>query len=99
MFLKYIPHGFHRKNIGINHFAFHVSSNEEVGRFYKEFLKPKGIKTLYNSPEPFPEPAFKKTGGSQYGCSGGSGRDCANKFKVASDGINGIKEVDYEKIR
>src|SRR3989344_5476462 len=41
---QYISTGFHRKNIGINHFAFHVSSKEEVDRFAEEFLKPKGIK-------------------------------------------------------
>jgi len=52
---KYIKNGFHRKNTGINHFAFHASSKEEVDRFYKEFLKPKGIKTLYDSPKPFLE--------------------------------------------
>lgn len=52
---KYIKNSFHRKNTGINHFAFHASSKNEVDRFYKEFLKPKGIKTLYDSPKPFPE--------------------------------------------
>ena len=52
---KYIPNKFHRKNTGINHFAFHVSSKEEVNRFYNEFLKPRNINTLYNSPKPFPE--------------------------------------------
>lgn len=52
---KYIKNGFHRKNTGINHFALHTSSKKEVDRFYKEFLKPKGIKTLYNSPKTFPE--------------------------------------------
>lgn len=52
---KYIKNGFHRKNTGINHFAFHVSSKEEVDRFYQEFLKPKDIKTLYESPKSFPQ--------------------------------------------
>lgn len=52
---KYISNGFHRKNTGINHFAFHASSKGEVDRFYKEFLKPRGTKTLYESPKSFPE--------------------------------------------
>jgi len=52
---KYIKNGFHRKNTGVNHFCFHVSSKEEVDRFHEEFLKPRGIKTLYDSPKPFPE--------------------------------------------
>jgi len=52
---KYIPHGFHRKRVGINHFCFHTSSKEKVDQFYNEFLKPRGIKTLYDSPKTFPE--------------------------------------------
>lgn len=52
---KYIKNGFHRKNVGVNHFAFHASSKEKVDRFYNEFLKPKSIKTLYNTPKSFPE--------------------------------------------
>ncbi len=52
---KYIKNGFHRKNTGINHFCFHVSSKKEVDQFNEEFLNPKGIKTLYNSPKSFPE--------------------------------------------
>lgn len=52
---KYLPNKFHRKNVGVNHFAFHVDSKEEVDRFAEEFLKPRGIKTLYNTPKEFPE--------------------------------------------
>ena len=52
---KYIKNGFHRKNTGVNHFCFHVDSKEEVDKFNEEFLKPKGIKTLYNTPKSFPE--------------------------------------------
>ena len=52
---KYIKNRFHRKNTGINHFAFHVSSKEEVDQFYNQFLKLKDIKTLYESPKSFPE--------------------------------------------
>lgn len=46
---------YHRKNTGINHLAFRVSSKEEVDRFCKEFLEPRGIKSLYGSPKLFPE--------------------------------------------
>ena len=46
---------FHRKNTGINHLAFKVSSKEEVDRFVEEFLKPRNIKTLYETPKEFPE--------------------------------------------
>lgn len=52
---KYSSNKFHRKNTGVNHFAFHVESKEEVDRFSKKFLKPRGVKTLYGSPKPFPE--------------------------------------------
>jgi len=51
----YIANKFHRKNTGLNHFAFHVSSREEVDKFYNEFLKPRNIKSLYNTPKPFPQ--------------------------------------------
>lgn len=52
---KYVPNGFHRKNTGINHFAFHTSSKQEIDRFVEEFLKPRNIPTLYSSPKLFPE--------------------------------------------
>lgn len=52
---KYLPNSFHRKNTGLNHLAFHASSKEEVDRFYEEYLQPRGIKPLYNSPRAFPE--------------------------------------------
>jgi catechol 2,3-dioxygenase-like lactoylglutathione lyase family enzyme len=52
---KFILNGFHRKNTGINHFAFHVNSKDEVDKFFNEFLRPKNIKTLYGSPKEFPE--------------------------------------------
>lgn len=52
---KYIANEFHRKNTGLNHLAFKVDSKEEVDRFFNEFIKPRDIKTLYNTPKPFPE--------------------------------------------
>lgn len=53
--IKYAPHGFHRKNTGLNHLAFSVSSKGDVDRFCNEFLKPHNIQTLYGSPRLFPE--------------------------------------------
>lgn len=52
---KYVPHGFHRKDTGLNHLAFSVPSKEDVNRFRDEFLKPHNIPTLYGSPKLFPE--------------------------------------------
>lgn len=46
---------FHRKGTGLNHIAFSVESREEVDRFCAEFLKTRGIATLYASPKLFPE--------------------------------------------
>jgi len=47
--------GYYNENIGLNHLAFGVSKKEDVDKFYQEFIIPKGIKPLYNSPKPFPE--------------------------------------------
>jgi len=46
---------YHRKNTGINHLAFRVSSKEEVDRFVTEFLKENNLKALYDSPKEYPE--------------------------------------------
>jgi catechol 2,3-dioxygenase-like lactoylglutathione lyase family enzyme len=46
---------FHRKQTGLNHLAFKASSKEEVDQFVNEFLKPKGIQPLYETPKEFPE--------------------------------------------
>ncbi len=46
---------FHRKNTGINHLALRLNSKEEVDIFVNEFLKPKEIPTLYDTPKTFPE--------------------------------------------
>jgi catechol 2,3-dioxygenase-like lactoylglutathione lyase family enzyme len=46
---------FHRKQTGINHLAFRVSSRGAVDRFTEEFLKPRRIRTLYGTPKEFPE--------------------------------------------
>jgi catechol 2,3-dioxygenase-like lactoylglutathione lyase family enzyme len=46
---------FHRKNTGLNHVAFGVGHREDVDRFVEEFLKPRGIAALYDSPRDYPE--------------------------------------------
>ena len=52
---KYKENKYHRKNTGLNHIAFGVYSKEDVDTFVKEFLEPKNIKPLYNSPKEFKE--------------------------------------------
>jgi catechol 2,3-dioxygenase-like lactoylglutathione lyase family enzyme len=51
----YRKNKFHRKNTGINHLAFRLNSKEDVDKFTNDFLKPKGISTLYDTPKIFPE--------------------------------------------
>lgn len=52
---KYLKDKFHRKNTGINHIAFRVDKKEYVDRFYKEFILPRKMSTLYKTPREFPE--------------------------------------------
>jgi catechol 2,3-dioxygenase-like lactoylglutathione lyase family enzyme len=52
------PHaaaGFHRKRPGLNHVAFRVAARDDVNRFRAEFLRPRGIASLYDTPRGFPE--------------------------------------------
>lgn len=51
----YKSNKFNRKNTGINHLAFRLNSKEDVDTFVKEFLKPRRIETLYDTPKAFPE--------------------------------------------
>lgn len=44
---------FHRKHTGLNHVAFSVASRQEVDRFVKEYLVPRGISTLYGGPKEY----------------------------------------------
>lgn len=46
---------FHRKNTGLNHLAFKVENRSDVDKFVEEFLKPRNIIPLYNSPKEYPE--------------------------------------------
>ena len=47
--------GFHRRRVGLNHFAFRAESRDAVDRFYKEFLIPRRVTVLYNGPKEYPE--------------------------------------------
>jgi len=47
--------GFHRKRTGLNHLAFRVDSQGAVQRFAREFLEPRGLAPLYDTPREFPE--------------------------------------------
>jgi catechol 2,3-dioxygenase-like lactoylglutathione lyase family enzyme len=44
---------YHRKASGLNHLAFMVGGSEEVDRFCREFLEPRKIATLYDTPRRF----------------------------------------------
>lgn len=46
---------FHRKNVGVNHLAFGVGRREDVDTFVAEFIRPRGIAPLYDSPREYPE--------------------------------------------
>lgn len=46
---------FHRKNPGLNHVCFGVRERGDVDRFVAEFMRPRSIAALYESPREFPE--------------------------------------------
>ena len=46
---------FHRKNVGVNHLAFGVGRREDVDLFTAEFMRPRRIAPLYDSPREYPE--------------------------------------------
>ena len=46
---------FHRKNPGLNHVAFRVTTRADVDRFNDDFLGPSGIARLYGGPRGYPE--------------------------------------------
>lgn len=47
--------GFHRKRTGLNHVAFRVEQREDVDRFQDEFMRPRGLDSLYRTPREFSE--------------------------------------------
>ena len=47
--------GFHRKNSGLNHVCFGVRERGDVDRFVAEFMRPRSIAPLYDSPREYPE--------------------------------------------
>ena len=48
-------HAPHRRNPGLNQIALRVASRADVERFHEEFLKARGIPTLYGGPREYPE--------------------------------------------
>ena len=46
---------FHRKNTGLNHVAFGVRARTDVDRFVTEFMTPRGLTPLYDSPREYAE--------------------------------------------
>lgn len=44
-----------RRAPGLNHLAFKLSSKEAVDKFFENFIKQKGIPTLYGTPKAFPD--------------------------------------------
>jgi catechol 2,3-dioxygenase-like lactoylglutathione lyase family enzyme len=46
---------FHRKHTGLNHVCFGVRERSDVDRFVAEFMRPRSIAALYDSPREFPE--------------------------------------------
>ena len=52
---SHASHGYHRKRAGINHVAFRVAQRDDVDRFARDFLRPRGIPALYDTPREFPE--------------------------------------------
>ena len=47
--------GFHRQTEGLNHLAFGVGRREDVDVFVSEFLLPRGVPALYESPREYGE--------------------------------------------
>lgn len=47
--------GFHRKRAGLNHLAFRVAQRDDVDRFRDEFMTPRRLPALYETPREFPE--------------------------------------------
>jgi len=47
--------GYHRKNVGLNHLAFRVGTRQAVDHCVRDFLTPRGITPLYESPKEFPQ--------------------------------------------
>ena len=45
----------HRKNSGLNHVCFGVRERGDVDRFVADFMRPRGVAALYDSPREFPE--------------------------------------------
>jgi catechol 2,3-dioxygenase-like lactoylglutathione lyase family enzyme len=53
--VAHVGHGFHRKRAGLNHLAFRVALRDDVDRFRDEFMTPRRLRALYETPREFPE--------------------------------------------
>jgi glyoxylase I family protein len=51
----HVGHGFHRKRPGLNHLALRVEQRADVDRFRGEFMTPRRLRSLYDTPREFPE--------------------------------------------
>jgi catechol 2,3-dioxygenase-like lactoylglutathione lyase family enzyme len=51
----HVGQGFHRKRTGLNHLALRVARHEDVDRFHDEFMAPRRLRSLYQTPRAFPE--------------------------------------------
>ncbi len=47
--------GFHRKNVGLNHMAFWLSSRKEIDDLYRKHLLRWRVRVLYGGPKEYPE--------------------------------------------
>jgi len=52
---RFLPSGFHRKRIGLNHIAFRAESRDEVDSFCRAFLVPNNIPVLYGGAKEWKE--------------------------------------------
>lgn len=51
----HVGQGFHRKRTGLNHVALRVGQRADVDRFRDEFMTPRRLRALYETPREFPE--------------------------------------------
>jgi catechol 2,3-dioxygenase-like lactoylglutathione lyase family enzyme len=49
---RFLPRGFHRSGVGLNHLAFHGGSREQVDRLARE-LRRRGVPMLYEERYPY----------------------------------------------
>jgi catechol 2,3-dioxygenase-like lactoylglutathione lyase family enzyme len=55
---------YNRDSIGLNHFGLHVDSSSDVDAFVSEFLQPRGVQPILDSPRHRPD--FRPSPGDYY---------------------------------